>query len=71
MAPGPASTCRVTIFGFFPPALSINDIGVVVGSYSQGNTQGFLWQSGINPATLRFRPELFIKLANIDEPIRD
>lgn len=30
-------------FGFFPPTLSINNSGVVVGSYFQGNTQGFLW----------------------------
>jgi hypothetical protein len=34
-------------FGFFPPTLSINDEGVVVGSYLQvSTTQGFLWHSG-------------------------
>ena len=33
-------------FGFFPPTLSINDSRVVVGSYFQGDTQGFLWHLG-------------------------
>jgi len=34
-------------FGFFPPTLSINNEGVVVGSYLEGSTtEGFLWQPG-------------------------
>ena len=33
-------------FGFFPPALSINNSGEVVGSYFQGSTQGFLREVG-------------------------
>ncbi|MGC9950229.1 MAG: hypothetical protein ABSF64_28015 [Bryobacteraceae bacterium] len=38
-------------FGFFPPTLSINDSGVVVGSYFQESTQGFLWRLGNSPVT--------------------
>lgn len=38
-------------FGFFLPTLSINSSGVVVGSYFQGSTQGFLWQSGASLIT--------------------
>ena len=33
-------------FGFFPPTLSINSSGVVVGTYFDNENQGFLWQSG-------------------------
>jgi len=34
-------------FGFFPPTLSINDSGVVVGQYLLvSTTYGFLWQAG-------------------------
>ena len=33
-------------FGFFNPTLTINSNGVVVGSYFQGSTQGFLWRPG-------------------------
>jgi len=38
-------------FGFFTPTLSINNNGVVVGSYFQGSTLGFLWQSGASLIT--------------------
>lgn len=38
-------------FGFFPPALSINNSDIVVGSYFQGNTEGFLWQLGSSLTT--------------------
>jgi hypothetical protein len=34
-------------FGIFTPTLTINDSGIVAGSYRQGTTQeGFLWQEG-------------------------
>jgi hypothetical protein len=38
-------------FGFFPPPLSINNSGQVVGSYFDTMTQGFLWQSGSSLVT--------------------
>jgi hypothetical protein len=39
-------------FGFFPPVLSINNSSVVVGSYVQGSTQGFLRRLGGSVLTI-------------------
>jgi len=39
-------------FGLFPPTLSINNIGAVVGSYFEGDTQGFLRHLGGSLTTI-------------------